>query len=197
MNINRFFTLTSGVLLVGLLFSSPALAQGGEGGSYSDSNLSDVTGPFLGNVTVPVPFGTSSVPRAVSVWIALPDLLTQSLVSQPVNTNQNTGQSTSATVALVNSALNFNHSMDKLMPFCGCANPRWRTYNHTIKAADQLRVSLGNAVAEQRQMLTANPTPAQVDAAQKRLKALEDTTSALEKATEVLTALSQALDKAR
>ncbi len=46
-------------------------------------------------------------------------------------------------------------------------------------------------------MLTSNPTPEQVDAAQKRLKALEDTTLALEKAAEVLTALSNALDKAR
>ena len=197
MNINRFFAMTSSALvLTSLLFSSPTLAQGnGEPPPYGIShNLSDVTGPFLGNTTVQVPSGATSAPRTVSVWVALPDLLTQSLASQ---SGLNTGPNKNTSGALVNAAISFNNSMDKLLPFCGCANPRWRSYNHTVKAAGQLRQALAGAVTEQRQILMSNPTPEQLDAAQKRLKALEDTTMALEKATEVLTALSNALDKAR
>lgn len=197
MNAKYLFSATIGTIGLCLL-GCPAPTQAQEGYPppyyHHSTNLSDVTGPFLGNTTVQVPGSATTVPRAVSVWVSLPDLLSQSLAAQ---TGLTTGQNTNNSATLVSSAISFNKSMDKLLPFCGCANPRWRNYNHTVKSAEKLRKALANAVTEQRRILTSNPTPEQVDVAQKRLKALEDTTFALEKATEVLKALSDALDKAR
>lgn len=196
MNAKHLFLATIGTLGLCLLgFAAPVHAQEGYPPPtyHHSANLSDITGPFLGNVTVQVPGSATTVPRAISVWVTLPDLLTQS----PNQQSNLMGQNTNTSATLVSAALAFNQSIDKLMPFCGCANPRWRNYNRTVKTAGQLRQALANAVTEQRQMLTSNPTPEQVSAAQKRLKALEDTTFALEKATEVLKALSDALDKAR
>lgn len=191
MNSKSFFPVSISTLicLSGCITSVQAQSNSGR-----PNNLSDVAGPFLGNTTVHVPFGTGMVPRAISVWVPLPDLVTQSIITP---TGASAGQNTSVGAVLVDSAIDFNQSMDKLLPFCGCANPRWRSYNHTVKSAGRLRVALINAVTEQRQILVANPTPEQVDAAHKRLKALEETTLALEKATDVLSALSNALSKAR
>ena len=198
MNAKHLFSATIatwGLCLLG--FAAPVQAQDGYPPPtyHYGSNLSDVTGPFLGNPTVQVPNSATTVPRAVSVWVTMPDLLME---SRALQSNIKTGQNTSK-YPLVSAALAFNQSIDKLLPFCGCASPRWRSYNHTVKSRWKNCVPplKANAVTEQRQILTSNPTPEQVDVAQKRLKALEDTTSALEKATEVLTALSNALDKAR
>jgi hypothetical protein len=176
----------AGALLFICCIAAPVMAQRG-----SPTNLSDVTGPFLGNTTVQAPYGTGGISRFGSTWVMLPGLMAPGTGAVSPSTDS------AASSALLNSAIEFNGAMDKLLPFCGCSNPRWRQFNHTVKTAAHLRHALTDAITEQKKILAAQPTPEQLATAQNRLKALEDTTSSLEKATEVLTALSNALDKAR
>ncbi len=109
MNAKHLFSATIatwGLCLLG--FAAPVQAQDGYPPPtyHYGSNLSDVTGPFLGNPTVQVPGSATTVPRAISVWVSLPDLLTQSLALQ----SNITGQNTNTNAALVSAALNFNNT---------------------------------------------------------------------------------------
>jgi len=160
----------------------PAAAQE----NYAPPNLSDSTGPFLGNAPAGTTPSQAAIPPdllAIGASIPLPVLMTQ--IDAPTS------------AALVGDVIDFNSAFDKLVPFCGCGNVNWRVYNDAVKASKQLRRSLTTAVASEKGTLQTNATPQQQEAMQKRVKVIEDITSALERATKLLTILKKSFDKAR
>ena len=188
MRVARFLAATGCFILLSVtLAARPAAAQGGEGPSnvFPPGFLSDVTGPFVGHapqlppfVTLPPNMSAAGIYTPLPVWMAQTDI--------------------GATGTLLQDVVGFNAAMDKLLPFSGCCtNVNWKAYNNSIKAAKRLRQALSLAVAEQQKILASNPSPAQVEAVQKRLRAIEDTTASLERASQILVFLATSLDKAR
>lgn len=98
---------------------------------------------------------------------------------------------------LQRTALDFNSSINALMPFAGCANTNWAAYNKAIKIAAQLRISLSEEVVAQQKALASDSSPERIAQAEKAALVVENTTTALEKATQVLVYLGKVFDKAR
>ncbi len=174
-------------LLLAISPCAVALPAWAQDGYPSSGNLSDVTGPSLDNL------GVSS--RADVLLAAPPEIRTIG-INTPLSVMMAQADTPGGT-ALLDNVIDFNRSMDKLLPFCGCSNVNWRAYNRTVQIATRLRGSLAASVGEQQKILASNPAPQQISGVQKRLQAIEATTTALENAVTILNRLGKALDKAR
>jgi len=163
--------------------TASAQYQGGEGrvpppmssGGILPSNLIPTT-PSPASVPIPPDL------KVIGINIPLPTLMTQ---------GEGKGNED-----LISDVIEFNSALDDLLPYCGCNNVvNWPAYNDAVKAAKQLRRSLKAAVATEKKSFPANASQQQIEAVLKRLNAVDEITSALEKATSLLTLLSKSLQE--
>ena len=171
------------------MMTNPASAQTGPPEQPNPpTNLSDVSGPFLDNFVIPrSPLVTSYPKFQVSVL----DKVTVVLISE-VNQPESNGLGT-----VLNATVQLSSTMDGLLPFAGCSNVNWRSYNAAVRDAKDLKKALAEAVADYKKTLVANPTPEQKKAWEHRLTLIEKTTAALDAATKTLVYLGDAMDKSR
>ena len=107
----RRFALISGFCSLLLICGGTARAQNTRPPESNFTSLSDVSGPFLGNVqtgTTPLPSPTSAITSVSSI-----DTLSRELILSPPELNL--GEVTKVCVHLA-----FN--MDKMSPFAGCSD---------------------------------------------------------------------------
>lgn len=195
MQITRLL-MVPGALCLAIGLAAPVKAQDGSPRGHNTALLSDVTGPFNGN------------PPMFPIFVAtVPDPQRPPLFDEPardilLDPNPGRGGDPRGTpfpdpITLLPSCLALGGSLDKLMPFCGCADIRWEHYNDAVRDAKQLRKELLAAVKEQRRLLAASPSAEEKTLIVRRLVLIEKTTVALQSTTKTLAYLGDAMDKAR
>ena len=171
------------LLFVGFALSPANAQREGGGGQVSEGIF---TG---GDVSVSAMIPTKPLPATV---VIPPDLKTVGVtIPLPILMMHSEGR---VNEDLLSDVVEFDAVMDKLLPFCGCGNMvDWRVYNNAVSAAKKLRRSLSAAVAEEKKTFSPNASQPQIEAVLKRLNAVDEITTALEKATQLLTLLTKSL----